>query len=81
MRILAINSCVHDASAAAFDEYELVAAVAEERLNRKKGFGGELPWRAVDEVLGAAGWSRTASRQATSQDPTSHNPSRPSSRG
>lgn len=49
---------MHDASAAAFDDYELIAAVQEERLRREKGWGGDIPWLAIDEVLRIAGWSR-----------------------
>ena len=37
MRILAIHAGIHDASAAAFDDYNLVAAVSEERFTRIKG--------------------------------------------
>jgi carbamoyltransferase len=59
MRILAFCSGTHDAAAAAFDDYELVAAVQEERLRREKGWGGGIPWLAIDEVLRIAGWSRT----------------------
>jgi carbamoyltransferase len=59
MRILAFCSGTHDAAAAAFDDYELVAAVQEERLRRQKGWGGGIPWLAIDEVLRIAGWSRT----------------------
>jgi carbamoyltransferase len=58
VRILAFQSGLHDASAAVFDDYRLVAAVAEERLRREKGWGGEIPWRAIDEVLTIAGWTR-----------------------
>ena len=58
MRILAFHSCEHDASAAAFDDYHLVAAVAEERMVRRKGWGDGVPWLAIDEVLRIAGWSR-----------------------
>jgi hypothetical protein len=32
--------------------------VSEERLRREKGWGDDVPWLAVDEVLGIAGWSR-----------------------
>jgi carbamoyltransferase len=49
---------LHDASAAAFDDYRLIAAVQEERLRRDKGWGGGIPWLAIDEVLRIAGWSR-----------------------
>ena len=58
MRILAIHAGIHDASAAAFDGYEAVAAVAEERLTRVKGYGQSVPWLAIDEVLRVAGWRR-----------------------
>src|SRR5215208_2288812 len=49
---------MHDSSAAAFDDYELVAAVSEERLTRVKGSGESVPWLAIDEVLRIAGWRR-----------------------
>ena len=49
---------MHDASAAAFDDYTLLAAAAEERFTRQKGEGRAVPWLAVDEVLRIAGWSR-----------------------
>ncbi len=58
MRILAIHAGIHDASAAAFDDYDLVAAVSEERLTRIKGYGQSVPWLGIDEVLRIAGWSR-----------------------
>jgi carbamoyltransferase len=58
MRILAIHAGIHDASTAAFDDYDLVAAVSEERLTRQKGFGQSVPWLGIDEVLRIAGWSR-----------------------
>ncbi len=58
MRILAFQSGLHDASAATFEDYRLVAAVAEERLRRIKGWGNDVPWLAIDEVLSIAGWSR-----------------------
>jgi len=59
MRILAIHSGVHDSSAAAFEDYKLVAAVQQERLIRHKGWGAEVPWLAVDEVLRTADWIRS----------------------
>src|SRR3954453_24036203 len=49
---------MHDSSAAAFDDYELVAAVSEERMTRVKGAGEKVPWLAIDEVLRIAGWRR-----------------------
>jgi carbamoyltransferase len=58
MRILAFHPGCHDASAAAFDDYKLVAAVEEERLTRRKGSGSGVPWLTIDEVLRIAGWSR-----------------------
>ena len=58
MRILAIHAGIHDASTAAFDDYNLVAAVSEERLTRIKGYGQSVPWLGIDEVLHIAGWSR-----------------------
>ena len=58
MRILAIHPGAHDAAAAVFDEYRLIAAVAEERLTRQKGAGDGIPWLAIDEVLRIAAWSR-----------------------
>jgi len=58
MRILAFHPGCHDSSAAAFDDYRLVAAVEEERITRHKGSGDGVPWTAIDEVLRVAGWSR-----------------------
>lgn len=58
MKILGLNASSHDASAAFFDDYTLVAAVQEERLTRTKGWGGGVPWLAIDEVLDIAGWNR-----------------------
>jgi carbamoyltransferase len=58
MRILGFSSGSHDAAAAAFDDYKLVAAVQEERFRREKGWGSDVPWLAIDEVLRIAGWSR-----------------------
>src|SRR5438128_12619423 len=52
--ILGINSFHADASAALVKDGELVAAVAEERLNRVKHFAG-FPARAIKEVLDIAG--------------------------
>ena len=58
MRILALHAGMHDAAAAAFDDYQLVAAISEERLTRQKGYGQSVPWLAIDEVLRIAGWRR-----------------------
>jgi carbamoyltransferase len=52
--ILGLNSFHADASAVLLRDGELVAAVAEERLNRVKHFAG-FPARAVKEVLDLAG--------------------------
>ena len=59
MRILTFYPGCHDSSAAAFDDYQLLAAVEEERLTRRKGSGEGVPWLAIDEVLRIAGWSRS----------------------
>src|SRR5215510_2526338 len=58
MRILAFHPGCHDAAAAAFDDYQLLAAVQEERLTRSKGSGHGVPWAAIAEVMRIAGWSR-----------------------
>jgi carbamoyltransferase len=47
----------HDANAALFHDYRLVAAVAEERLTRVKGDGGRFPAEAVAACLREAGAS------------------------
>jgi len=52
--VLGINSAHGDASAALVDGRGIVAAIAEERLNRKKHCGG-FPRLAVAEVLRIAG--------------------------
>jgi carbamoyltransferase len=57
-RILGFHSGAHDASAAVFEDYTLIAAIQEERLTRIKGWGDGVPWLAIDEVLSIAGWSR-----------------------
>jgi len=54
MRILGIYN-QHDACAAVFDEYRLIAAVAQERSTRRKGDGGSFPLAAVEECLEQAG--------------------------
>jgi len=58
MKILAFQSGYHDASAATLEDFELRAAVSQERLSRKKGDGGDVPLAAIDEVLSIAGWGR-----------------------
>ena len=50
-------SMEHDASAAVARDGELVAAISEERLSRKKGQWG-FPWRAIDACLKQAGIGR-----------------------
>src|SRR5258706_15506235 len=52
--VLGINSAHADSSAAIAGERGLIAAIAEERLNRKKHCGG-FPQLAVQEVLRLAG--------------------------
>ena len=48
----------HDAGAALFDDYRMIAAVALERMTRVKGDGNRFPGEAVDECLAAAGIGR-----------------------
>jgi predicted NodU family carbamoyl transferase len=50
MRILGVY-IQHDACAAIFDDYRLIAAVAQERPTRRKGDGGRFPTEAVRECL------------------------------
>jgi carbamoyltransferase len=57
MLILSLHSGPHDSSAALFDDYTVLAAVAEERLNRVKGSGG-FPEASLTEVLRIAGVER-----------------------
>ncbi len=57
MLILSLHSGPHDSSAALFDNYRLLAAVAEERLNRVKCSGG-FPEKSIAEVLRIAGVER-----------------------
>ena len=66
MRILAIHAGMHDSSAAAFDDYRLVAAASEERFTRVKGQGGTVPWLAIDEVLHIAGLGAAVDRRVRS---------------
>src|SRR5580698_4265297 len=56
--ILSAHSGSHDAVAAVFKDYELLAAVQLERLTRRKSDGREHPDLAIDEVLSIAGASR-----------------------
>ncbi|NJL50715.1 MAG: hypothetical protein HC909_03385 [Blastochloris sp.] len=57
MIILGIHTN-HDASAALFDNYRMVSAVALERLTRIKSDGYRFPTEAVEECLGIAGLRR-----------------------
>ena len=54
MRILGIY-IQHDACAAIFDDYTLIAAVAQERPTRRKGDGGRFPTEAARKRLEQAG--------------------------
>lgn len=55
MYTLGIHSGYHDACAALYRDYELVAAVALERMTRRKIDGGRMPDEAIAECLGIAG--------------------------
>jgi carbamoyltransferase len=57
MLILSLHAGPHDSSAALFDDYRVLAAIAEERLNRVKGSGG-FPEQSIAEVLRIAGVAR-----------------------
>jgi carbamoyltransferase len=56
--ILTAHSGIHDAGAALFEDYKLLAAVQLERLTRVKSDGREHPDLAMDEVLSIAGVTR-----------------------
>jgi carbamoyltransferase len=56
--ILAVHSGAHDAAAAVFSDYSLIAAVQLERLTRRKGDGSVHPDACIDEVLSIAGAAR-----------------------
>jgi len=58
MLILGVHSGYHDACAALYDGYRLVAAVAQERMTRRKIDGGRVPTEAIDECLAIAGAAR-----------------------
>lgn len=60
MIIAGLFTGYHDACACIYDEYQLVASVALERLTRKKGDGHRLPLEALDECLLIAGLDREA---------------------
>ncbi len=57
MIVLGINPATHDAAAALFDDYRLLAAVSLERLTRRKGDGKGVPLECIAEVLSIAGMS------------------------
>lgn len=57
LKILSIHSGPHDSAAAVFHNYELLAAVQQERLTRKKCAGG-FPKKAIDEVLAISGFDK-----------------------
>lgn len=57
MHILSIHAAAHDSAAAVFRDYDLLAAIQQERLTRRKGAGGQ-PLEAVEEVLAIAGLER-----------------------
>ena len=58
MLILGVHSGYHEASACLFDDYRMVAAVAFERLTRRKIDGGRVPDEAIDECLAIGGADR-----------------------
>ncbi len=58
MLILGIFTGGHDANAALFDDYRMVAAVQLERMTRIKTDGGRIPAEAIDECLAIAGVTR-----------------------
>ena len=55
MLILGIYTGGHDANAALFDNYRMLAAVQQERMTRRKGAGRRIPHQAIDECLKIAG--------------------------
>ena len=57
MLILSLHHGPHDSAAALFDDYTVLAAVAEERMNRVKCSGG-FPEQSLAEVLRIAGVER-----------------------
>jgi len=56
--ILTAHTGIHDAGAALFEDYNLLAAVQLERLTRYKCDGRNHPDLAIDEVLSIAGKTR-----------------------
>lgn len=73
MLVLGINLFHSDSSAALLVDGQLVHAVAEERLNRRKHFGG-LPISAIQSCLDSVGASiLDVDHLAVGRDPDSHN--------
>ena len=56
--ILTAHTGIHDAGAALFEDYNLLAAVQLERMTRFKCDGRDHPDLAIDEVLSIAGKTR-----------------------
>src|SRR6516225_8007300 len=56
--ILTAHTGIHDAGAALFEDYKLLAAVQLERLTRFNCDGRDHPDLAIDEVLSIAGKTR-----------------------
>src|SRR5262245_39133260 len=70
--VLGLNSAHGDSSAALVSEEGLIAAIAEERLNRRKHCAG-FPSRAVLEVLRIAGATPSdLTDVAVARDPTAN---------
>jgi carbamoyltransferase len=57
MLILSVHAAAHDSAAALFSDYDLLAAVQQERMTRRKGDGG-IPLAAIEEVLAIAAVER-----------------------
>src|SRR4051794_14206057 len=67
--VLGINSAHADSSAALVGEHGTIAAIAEERINRKKHCAG-FPRLAIEEVLRIAGADvRDITDVAVARDP------------
>ncbi|MCW5699622.1 MAG: hypothetical protein KIT00_07260 [Rhodospirillales bacterium] len=59
MIVLGFHPGNHDAAAALFDGYRLLAAVSLERLTRRKSDGRGIPHEAIDECLAITGARRS----------------------
>ena len=55
MFILSVNTSTHDAGAAIFNDFNVLAAIQEERTSRVKGIGGIIPKGSLDEVFEQTG--------------------------